>query len=67
MLDAGFGQRLLLSHDRGWYDPSQPHGGAQQPFDYLPLAFLPKLRSAGLDDAAIDQLTRANPFNAFAR
>jgi phosphotriesterase-related protein len=67
VLDAGFGQRLLLSHDRGWYDPSQPQGGAQQPFDYLPIVFLPKLRVAGLDDAAIDQLTRVNPFNAFAR
>ena len=27
LLAAGYGQQLLLSHDRGWYDPSQPGGG----------------------------------------
>lgn len=67
VLDAGFGQRLLLSHDRGWYDPSRPQGGTQQPFDYLSVTFLPKLRAAGVDDATIGQLTRLNPFSAFAR
>jgi phosphotriesterase-related protein len=45
MLDAGLGEQVLLSHDRGWYDPAQP----------------------GVDEAAIEQLTRSNPFQAFAR
>ena len=67
MLDAGLGDRLLLSHDRGWFDPAQPGGGTPKPFTYISRHFLPKLRAAGLDDATIRMLTRENPFRAFAR
>jgi phosphotriesterase-related protein len=66
-LDAGYGDRLLLSQDRGWYDPAQPGGGTPRPFTYLSEVFLPKLSAAGVDDATIDQLMRTNPFSAFAR
>jgi phosphotriesterase-related protein len=67
LIDAGFAEQLLLSQDRGWYDPSKPKGGSQQPYTYLTEIFLPKLRAAGVDDAMIEQLTRFNPFGAFAR
>ena len=67
MLDAGLGHRLLLSHDRGWYDPAQPGGGTPKPFTYISQHFLPKLRAAGVGDAAIRMLTHDNPFRAFAR
>jgi len=67
LLDAGFGHKLLLSHDRGWCDPSQPGGGAPRPFTYLVETFLPKLRAAGVDEGTIRQLTATNPFNAYAR
>ena len=67
MLDAGLGGRLLLSHDRGWYDPAQPGGGTPKPFTYISETFLPKLRAAGLDEAALRMLTHENPFRAFAR
>jgi phosphotriesterase-related protein len=67
MLEAGFGDRLLLSHDRGWYDPAQPGGGTPRPFTYLSEVFLPLLSDAGVDDATILALTRTNPFRAFAR
>lgn len=66
LLDAGLGGQLLLSHDRGWYDPSQPQS-KPQPFTYLSEVFLPKLQAAGVDDETIRQLTVENPFNAFAR
>jgi phosphotriesterase-related protein len=66
LLDAGFGGQLLLSHDRGWYDPSQPDSKPQH-FTYLSEVFLPKLSKAGVDDATIRQLTVDNPFRAFAR
>ncbi|MBA3415792.1 MAG: esterase [Chloroflexia bacterium] len=66
-LDAGFEDRLLLSHDRGWYDPAQPGGGTPRPFTYLFECFLPQLAEAGVDDTTIDRLTRLNPFAAFAR
>ncbi len=32
MLDAGLGDHILLSQDRGWYDPAQPGGGKPQSF-----------------------------------
>ncbi|HLU09814.1 MAG TPA: hypothetical protein VK003_09125 [Oceanobacillus sp.] len=67
ILDTGLGERLLLSHDRGWYDPALPYGGTPKPYTYLCEMFIPKLRAAGVDDAIIRQLTTVNPFNAFAR
>jgi len=67
VLNAGFGHQLLLSHDRGWYDPAQPGGGTPRPFTYLSERFLPKLRACGVDEATIEQLTCENPFRAFAR
>jgi phosphotriesterase-related protein len=67
VLDAGLGGRLLLSQDRGMYDPAQPGGGTPRPYTYLSETFLPRLRAAGLQDAEIDGLIRTNPFEAFAR
>jgi phosphotriesterase-related protein len=66
-LDADLGGRLLLSQDRGQYDPAQPGGGTPRPYTYLSERFLPALRSAGLDEAEITRLTQRNPFEAFAR
>jgi phosphotriesterase-related protein len=65
MLDAGLGDHLLLSHDRGWYDPAQPGGGNPRPFTYISEQFLPKLRAAGTDEATIHMLICDNPFRAF--
>jgi phosphotriesterase-related protein len=67
VLEAGRGSHLLLSHDRGWYDPGQPGGGTPLSFAYLPETFLPKLRAAGVDEATVQMLTHTNPFRAFAR
>ncbi len=66
-LDAGLGDRVLLSHDRGWYDPGTPGGGTPQPFTYINEVFLDRLRADGIDEATIAQLTHTNPFRAFAR
>ena len=67
VLDAGLVDQLLLSHDRGWYDPAKPGGGEPRPFTYLFEQFLPKLRAAGVDEATIRQLMHTNPYRAFAR
>lgn len=67
VLDWGFGDKLLLSQDRGWYDPSKPGGGPVQPFTYLLESFVPQLVAAGVDTATLDQLLRKNPFRAYAR
>lgn len=67
LLDAGLGDQLLLSHDRGWYDPALPGGGVPKPYTYLTGQFLPRLRVAGVEEGMIRQLTQVNPFRAFAR
>jgi phosphotriesterase-related protein len=66
LLDAGLGGRLLLSQDRGSYDPALPGGGTPRPYTYLQERFLPRLQAAGLDEAEIIRLTHRNPFDAFA-
>lgn len=66
LLDAGYAGQILLSHDRGWYDPGTPDR-TPQPFTYISETFLPKLRNAGVTDAIIKQITHMNPFHAFAR
>jgi phosphotriesterase-related protein len=66
LLEAGLGNHLLLSHDRGWYDPALPGGGTPRPYTYLSEQFLPKLRSLGVDEATIHQFTNQNPYRAFA-
>ncbi|MBS3750462.1 MAG: esterase [Anaerolineales bacterium] len=67
VVDAGYGRQLLLSHDRGWYDPSQPGGGEAKPYTYLSDTFLPALEETGLGEKTISALTQENPFRAFAR
>jgi len=66
-LDAGLVNQIMLSHDRGWYDPAKPGGGEPKPFTYLFEQFLPKLRRVGVDDKTIHTLMHTNPFRAFAR
>ena len=65
--DEGLCDQVLLSMDRGWYDPAQPKGGTPKPFTYLTENFLPKLRAAGIPEEAIHKFTVDNPFRAFAR
>jgi phosphotriesterase-related protein len=66
-LDAGLGDHVLLSQDRGWYDPAQPGGGTPKPYTWLIEGFLPRLAATGVEAATIEQLMRHNPFRAFAR
>jgi phosphotriesterase-related protein len=70
LLDAGYGDQLLLSQDRGWFDPAHPRGAAPgfpKPFTYLFDVFAPKLLAAGVDAVTLWKLTAENPFRAFAR
>ncbi|MBB4441030.1 MULTISPECIES: phosphotriesterase family protein [Rhizobium] len=66
-LEAGCGDRLLLSHDRGWFDPAQPKGGIPKPYTHLSTVLLPELKRRGIDDGTLMRLTHDNPFEAFAR
>ncbi len=67
LLDAGFGNQLLLSQDRGWFNPALPGGGEQKSYAYLVESFRPALASSGVPEDTIRRITRENPFLAFAR
>jgi predicted metal-dependent phosphotriesterase family hydrolase len=58
--------RLLLSHDGGWYWAGEPNGGEQKPFTPLVRELLPELRRRGVSEAALRQVTVENPARAFA-
>jgi phosphotriesterase-related protein len=66
MRDAGHLDRVLLSHDAGWYSVGEPGGGTFRPFDTLMAAFLPALRGRGWAEAEVGRLVAANPQAAFA-
>lgn len=67
LLDAGLGDHLLISHDRGFYNPAEPSGGTPVPFTYITETFLPALSASGINTATVHRLTHENPFRAFAR
>jgi phosphotriesterase-related protein len=57
--------RVLLSHDKGWYEPGNPKKEFQgycDVFDYL----LPALRDQGFSEKEIDQLLIHNPARAYS-
>lgn len=66
-LDAGLATQLLISHDRGWYDPAQPNGGVPKPYTVVITELIPLLRTRGISEDTIVQLFHRNPFNAFSR
>ena len=67
LLDKGHEDQILISQDRGWYDPAKPKGGIPMPYTYICDVFLPKLRNAGAGEDIIEKITKVNPFNAFSR
>ena len=66
VFDSGYEKQVMISQDRGWYDPAYPGGERFKPYTYLPDVFIPKLKAHGLG-ASVQYLMRDNPFNAFAR
>jgi predicted metal-dependent phosphotriesterase family hydrolase len=59
LLERGYGERVLLSQDVCHNSQLKRYGGGG--YTYLAETFLPRLREAGIDDAAIEQMTVLNP------
>jgi phosphotriesterase-related protein len=69
LVAAGLADRILLSHDAGWYDPGQPDGvpeGGVRGYTPLMEEFVPALRARGLQEAVVRLITVTNPVRAFA-
>jgi phosphotriesterase-related protein len=64
MKDDGLLDRVLVSHDAGWYHVGEPAGGEFRPFDTLFTTFVPALKNAGFSDADVHQLLVDNPGRA---
>lgn len=69
-IEAGYADHILLSHDAGWYDPSQPDGQPKpdgiRGYTTLFEQFIPALKARGVSDDVIHQITVTNPAKAFA-
>lgn len=57
--------RVLLSHDAGWYQPGKPNGGKIRPYTALFNTLIPYAMSEGFTKEEIDQLIVKNPAEAF--
>lgn len=57
--------RVLLSHDAGWYRPGLPEGGEYRGYTTLFEKLLPALKTEGFTDAELNQLIVENPARAF--
>ena len=58
--------RVLVSHDAGWYHVGEPGGGSYRPHTSVFDTFVPALRARGLGEADVRRLLVDNPARAFA-
>lgn len=65
MKAAGIHNKLLLSHDAGWYAVGEPNGGNFRSFDTLFTTLVPALKNTGITQEEINQILITNPRNAF--
>lgn len=63
--ENGFLNRVLISHDAGWYDPAKPNGGDIQPFTNIFEKLIPVLNEKGFTDLDWNLLLNENPKLAF--
>jgi phosphotriesterase-related protein len=64
MKAQGLLDRVLVSHDAGWYHVGEPGGGQFRPYTTLFTDFIPGLKRAGFSDADVRQLVVENPRRA---
>jgi phosphotriesterase-related protein len=69
LIRAGYADRLLLSHDAGWYNPARANGMPEDGYrGYTALTkdFLPALLEQGVSQEQARLITVDNPARAFA-
>lgn len=64
--ENGFLDRVLISHDAGWYDPAKVGGGDFQPFTNIFEKLMPELNSKGFTEQDWNLLLIENPKSAFS-
>jgi len=69
LIEVGYTDQLLLSHDAGWYNPARPNGLPEDGFRaYIALTkeFLPAVLERGINEEQVQLITVDNPARAFA-
>ena len=61
----GFLSQVLISHDAGWYKPSEPDGGEFHGFTTISDKFIPLLKTKNFTETDLNQLLIQNPKTAF--
>jgi phosphotriesterase-related protein len=65
MKSANMLNRLLISHDAGWYDPDQPKGGEVRGYTDIFTHLVPLMLEEEFTQDEVDQILVKNPKNAF--
>lgn len=63
---AGLLNKILISHDAGWYKPGEKDGGSFTGYTNIFTQLIPLLKNRGFGDEDVQQLLIKNPANAFA-
>ncbi len=66
LLDAGHAEKVLLSHDSGWYHVGEPGGGEIGGYTFLFDSFIPTMLAAGVGKTVVRTICSVNPGTAFA-
>jgi phosphotriesterase-related protein len=69
MIQRGYTNHLLLSHDAGWYNPGSPDGlpeGGFRGYSALVREFIPALLQRGVTEQQVRRITVDNPVRAYA-
>jgi phosphotriesterase-related protein len=61
MKEAGMLDKVLISHDAGWYSPGEENGGNFRGFTDIHKRLSPALKQKGFTDQDLDQLLVINP------
>lgn len=64
--EAGFLNRVLISHDAGWYSPGEENGGGFRGYTAIFTSLLPALEEKGFTGEDIEQLLIINPAEAYS-
>jgi len=66
LASAGMLNKILISHDAGWYKPGEKQGGSFKSYTNIFEELIPLLNKKGFTDNDIQQLLIKNPAEAFA-
>jgi phosphotriesterase-related protein len=67
MVERGYLDNLLVSHDSGWYRVGEPGGGQYNGYTYIFEAYLSALKKRGVTDPQIRRIFVDNPARALTR